>query len=68
MMTVRENKIRITNLEEDVDSLDGRVTALEKDFSVMMGKLDLIIRMARIMAAMIAAGLGLDVGIEGGLL
>ena len=44
-MTVKDNQIRITNLEEDVEALDGRVTELERDFSVMIGKLDLIINM-----------------------
>ena len=67
-MTVQENKIRITNLEEDVEALDGRVTELERDFSVMIGKLDLIIKMGRVVTGMVAAGLGLDIGLEGGMI
>jgi hypothetical protein len=34
----------------------------------MMGKLDIIIKMGRVMVGMIAAGLGLDLGIEGGMI
>tara|TARA_B100000029_G_scaffold484922_1_gene537688 strand:+ start:3163 stop:3366 length:204 start_codon:yes stop_codon:yes gene_type:complete len=64
-MTVKENQIRINNLEEDVEALDSRVSSLEKDFSVMMGKLDLIIKMGRVIVGMVAAGLGLDLGIQG---
>ncbi|REK51782.1 MAG: hypothetical protein DWQ49_13950 [Bacteroidetes bacterium] len=67
-MTVAENKIRITNNEEDIDALDKRVTKLETEFNLMMGKLDIIIKMGRVMVGMIAAGLGLDLGIEGGMI
>ena len=47
-MTVKENKIRITNNEEDIRALDDRVSKLENDFSLMMGKLDVIIKMGRV--------------------
>ena len=67
-MTVKENTIRIRNNEEDIESLDKRVTKLEGDFNMMIGKLDIIIKMARLMVGMIAAGLGLDLGIEGGMI
>jgi len=67
-MTVKENTIRIRNNEEDIESLDKRVTKLETDFNLMMGKLDIIIKMGRVMVGMIAAGLGLDLGIEGGMI
>ena len=67
-MTVKENTIRIRNNEEDIESLDKRVTKLEGDFNLMMGKLDIIIKMGRVMVGMIAAGLGLDLGIEGGMI
>ena len=67
-MTVKENTIRIRNNEEDIESLDKRVTKLEGDFNMMMGKLDIIIKMGRLMVGMIAAGLGLDLGIEGGMI
>ena len=67
-MTVKENTIRIRNNEEDIESLDKRVTKLEGDFNMMMGKLDIIIKMGRVMVGMIAAGLGLDLGISGGMI
>ena len=67
-MTEAENKIRITNNEEDIEALDKRVTKLEGDFNLMMGKLDIIIKMGRVMVGMIAAGLGIDLGIEGGMI
>ena len=67
-MTVKDNKIRITNNEEDIEALDKRVTKLETEFNLMMGKLDIIIKMGRVMVGMIAAGLGLDLGIEGGMI
>jgi len=67
-MTVKENTIRIRNNEEDIEALDKRVTKLESEFNLMMGKLDIIIKMGRVMVGMIAAGLGLDLGIEGGMI
>ena len=67
-MTVRENEVRIEILEDDVSDLDGRVSSLEKDFSIMIGKLDLLIKMGRGVGGMGAAGLGLDLGIEGGMI
>tara|TARA_R110002012_G_C11247928_1_gene566303 strand:+ start:195 stop:398 length:204 start_codon:yes stop_codon:yes gene_type:complete len=67
-MTVKDNTIRIRNNEEDIEALDKRVTKLETDFNLMMGKLDIIIKMGRVMVGMIAAGLGLDLGIEGGMI
>ena len=67
-MTVAENKIRIRNNEEDIESLDKRVTKLETEFNLMMGKLDIIIKMGRVMVGMIAAGLGLDLGMQGGMI
>ena len=67
-MTVKENTIRIRNNEEDIEALDKRVTKLESDFNLMIGKLDVIIKMGRVMVGMIAAGLGLDLGIEGGMI
>ena len=54
-MTVAENKIRITNNEEDIEALDKRVTKLETEFNLMMGKLDIIIKIDRLMVGMILA-------------
>jgi hypothetical protein len=67
-MTVKENTIRIRNNEEDIEALDKRVTKLESDFNLMMGKLDIIINMGRVIVGLVAASLGLDLSIEGGMI
>ena len=67
-MTVRENEVRIENVEEDVLDLDKRVTRLETDFTIMVSKLDLLIKMGRVLVGMVAAGLGVDLGIQGGMI
>ena len=67
-MTVRENAVRIETLEEDVSALDGRVSRLETDFTVMMSKLDLLIKIGRVIVGMVAASLGLDISIQGGMI
>jgi len=67
-MTVRENAVRIETLEEDVSDLDGRVSRLETDFTVMMSKLDLLIKIGRVIVGMVAASLGLDISIQGGMI
>ena len=64
-MTVRENQVRIANLEEDVTDLETRVQTLETDFSTMMGKLDILIKMGRVIVGLVTAGLGLDLGTGG---
>ncbi len=67
-MTVRENEVRIENVEEDVLDLDKRVSRLETDFTIMVSKLDLLIKMGRVLVGMVAAGLGVDLGIQGGVI
>ena len=67
-MTVKDNKIRITNNEEDIEALDKRVTKLETEFNLMMGKLDVIINMGRVIVGLVAASLGFDLSIEGGMI
>jgi hypothetical protein len=67
-MTVRENEVRIENVEEEVLDLDKRVTRLETDFTIMVSKLDLLIKMGRVLVGMVAAGLGVDLGIQGGVI
>ena len=67
-MTVRENEIRIESIEEDVSDLDKRVVQLEKDFTVMVSKLDLLIKMGRLIVGMVAAGLGLDLGLDSAMI
>ena len=67
-MTVRENEIRIESIEYDVSDLDKRVVQLEKDFTVLVSKLDLLIKMGRLIVGMVAAGLGLDLGLDNAMI
>ena len=66
-MTVKQNLERIIHLEDDVKDLDERVGRLEGEFAVLMTKLDMVIKMGRITLGLVAAALGLDLGISGGL-
>ena len=67
-MTVKENRDRIVGLEDDVKDLDERVARLESSMIDLMARIDIIIRMGRATLAIVAAALGLDLGIEGGML
>jgi len=67
-MTVKENRDRIVHLEDDVKDLDERVARLESSMIDLMARIDIIIRMGRATLAIVAAALGLDLGIEGGML
>ncbi len=66
-MTVKANQERIIHLEDDVKELNGRVTNLETNMTDLLARLDVVIRMGRLTLAIVAAALGLDVGIEGGM-
>ena len=66
-MTVKANQERIINLEDDVKDLNGRVTNLETNMTDLLARLDVVIRMGRLTLAIVAAALGVDVGIEGGM-
>ena len=66
-MTVKANQERIIHLEDDVKDLDERVTKLETNMTDLLARLDVVIRMGRLTLAIVAAALGLDVGIEGGM-
>ena len=65
--TVDSNRERIVRVEEDVTALEGRVETLERLHIEQMAKLDIIIKMGRMIMAVVAATLGLEVGIEGGI-
>ncbi len=67
VLTVKANQERIINLEDDVKDLNGRVTNLETNMTDLLARLDVVIRMGRLTLAIVAAALGLDVGIEGGM-
>jgi hypothetical protein len=67
-MTVKENLNRIVFLEDDVKDLDNRLSAMEIRHSELVGRLDAILKMSRIILSVCAASLGLDGLLEGGMI
>ena len=67
-MTVKENRDRIVHLEDDVKDLDVRVARLETSMIDLLARIDIIIRMGRATMVIVAATLGIDLGIEGGMI
>ena len=65
--TVASNRERIVRVEEDVTSLEERVNTLEKLHLEHMAKLDVLLKLGRAILAIAGATLGLEVGIEGGI-
>jgi len=63
-MTVKENLTRIIRLEDDVEEVKERVYSLETNHLELITRLDMIGRVAKIIAAMVAATLGFDLGME----
>jgi hypothetical protein len=63
-MTVKENLTRIIRLEDDVEEIKERVYNLETNHLELITRLDMIGRVAKIIAAMVAATLGFDLGME----
>ena len=67
-MTVKDNLNRIVYLEDDVKELDKRLTDLEFKHADLMGRLDVIVKGIKLITAIVGASLGIDVGIEGGVI
>ena len=65
--TVATNRERIVRVEEDVTALEERVNTLEKLHLEHMAKLDVLLKLGRAILAIAGATLGLEVGIEGGI-
>ena len=65
--TVASNRERIVRVEEDVTSLEERVNTLEVMHIEHMAKLDVLLKLGRVILAIAGATLGLEVGIEGGI-
>jgi len=63
-MTVKENLTRIIRLEDDIEEVKDRVYNLETNHLELITRLDMIGRVAKIIAAMVAATLGFDLGME----
>ncbi len=67
-MTVKQNHERIVRLEDDVSEINERLEDLEKKHIALMVRLDAIANGVKIILAIVGASLGIDVGIEGGML
>ena len=67
-MTVKANRDRIVHLEDDMKDLDVRVARLESSLIDLLARIDIIIRMSRATIIIVAATLGIDLGIEGGMI
>ena len=65
--TVASNREWIVRVEEDVSSLEERVNYLERSHLELVTKLDMLLKLGRAILAVAGATLGLEVGIEGGL-
>ena len=66
--TVASNPARIIKVEEDLTVLEEKVEILDKQFSEVLVRLDMILKIGRGVAVMVATSLGLDLGIEGGMI
>jgi len=67
-MTVKQNHERIVRLEDDVTEIQDRLTDLEMKHIALMSKLDTIVNGVKLILALVGASLGIDVGIEGGMI
>ena len=66
--TVASNHARIVKVEEDLPDLEDKVEMLDKQFTEVIVRLDTIMKVGRGIAVMVAASLGFDLGIEGGMI
>ena len=67
-MTVGENKTRIIRLEDDVQDIDSRLSDLEVKHIDLMARLDIILNGVKLITSLVAASLGFDLGLEGGVI
>jgi len=67
-MTVKQNHERIVRLEDDVQEIQDRLTSLEIKHVDLMARLDVIVNGVKVIIAIVGASLGIDVGIEGGMI
>ncbi len=67
-MTVKDNQNRIVRLEDDVQGIETRLSDLEMKHVDLMARIDTIINGMKIIIAIVGASLGIDLGIEGGMI
>ena len=63
-MTVKETLTRIIRLEDDIEEVKDRLYNLETNHLELMAKLETIARIAKLLAIMVSATLGFDLGME----
>ncbi len=63
--TTNSNHSRIISLEEDMTKLEERVHRMENLHIDLMARLDTILRISKVIAGVVAASLGIDLGMEG---
>ena len=66
--TASSNHTRIVRIEEDLGDLEDRMTIIAGSMTDLLARIDIIIRMGRVTLAIVAAALGMDIGVEGGML
>lgn len=67
-MTVKQNHERIVRLEDDVQEIQDRLSNLEMKHIELMTRLNTIASGVKVILAIVGASLGIDVGIEGGMI
>ena len=67
-MTVKQNHERIVRLEDDVQEIHDRLTILEMKHIDLIARVDVIVNGVKVIIAIVGASLGIDVGIEGGMI
>ena len=67
-MTVKQNHERIVRLEDDVQEIQDRLSNLEMKHIELMTRLNTIVNGVKLILAIVGASLGIDVGIEGGMI
>jgi len=67
-MTVKANHERIVRLEDDVQEINERLTNIEMKHIDLMARLDVIVKGVKLIIAIVGASLGVDLGIEGGMI
>ena len=67
-MTVKDNQNRIVRLEDDIQGIETRLVDLEMKHVDLMARIDVIINGMKLIIAIVGASLGIDLGIEGGMI
>ena len=66
--TVASNHARIIKVEEDLTVLEEKVEILDRKFVDVLARLDTLLKIGRGIAIMVGTSLGIDLGVEGGMI